>query len=318
MNNIQRVGYVEIDLPRDERGYFERVCPSAECGKAFSTRPETLTKNAQGTTCPYCGKKCESSAFHSLVQKAYARGRKEEARERARNDIRDNLRISKTREGIKFSVQAPIHIRVLPNQTFPNRDFETEAKCSFCGLEYLVYGVHGFCPGCGQHNSLDILYHNLDIVCKKLNRSAGEADSEMQHKDVVGCLHDAVADFDAFGRATVLVHAENAGCHQRDVRISFQDIAGARERVREMFGIDFASSLGEDDWRHTARLFQKRHLFAHRAGVVDEEYRQRSGDKEAMVGRKIALTAEEVKKLVEHLKVCGKQLYGELAHARAR
>jgi hypothetical protein len=318
MNSIQRVGRVEIELPCDGRGYLERICPSDKCGKAFSTRPETCTEGVHSTTCPYCGEKSESSAFHSPEQKTYARGRKEEFRERGLHYIQDNLKITKTREGIKFSVQKPIYVHVLPNRTFPDRDFETEAKCSFCGLEYLVYGVHGFCPGCGLHNSLDILYHNLDIVGKRLLCAEVETDVEMQRNYIVNCLSDAVAEFDSFGRVTVRAHGDKAGTHPSLAKVSFQDIVRARERVKEIFSVDFALNLNADDWQNIVRLFQKRHLFAHRAGVVDEEYRHRSGDMDAIVGRKISLNAKEVNRLIEHLKICGKKLYDDLAQARSR
>ena len=46
------------------------------------------------------------------------------------------------------------------------------------------------------------------------------------------------------------------------------------------------------------RAFQKRHLIAHRMGVVDRNYVDKTGDSLAVVGRKIIVDAEEVKRLL--------------------
>jgi len=56
-----------------------------------------------------------------------------------------------------------------------------------------------------------------------------------------------------------------------------------------IFGFDFADGLGSGEWDGACRIFQKRHLLAHRMGVVDEEYIQKANDPGAVAGRKIRL-----------------------------
>jgi hypothetical protein len=80
-----------------------------------------------------------------------------------------------------------------------------------------------------------------------------------------------------------------------DVR--FQNLVGAQNRVQELFGVDLSSSISPDDWKFVCRCFQKRHLLAHKMGVVDTDYVQTTKDYSAVVGRKIAITSPEVKRL---------------------
>ena len=49
------------------------------------------------------------------------------------------------------------------------------------------------------------------------------------------------------------------------------------------------------------RLFQKRHLFSHKMGVVDESYKDATNDPQAIVGRKTTITPEEIRELIFHL-----------------
>ena len=46
----------------------------------------------------------------------------------------------------------------------------------------------------------------------------------------------------------------------------------ARRRVQEVFGFDFADELSAESWAVACRVFQKRHLLAHKMGVIDAEY----------------------------------------------
>ena len=49
-------------------------------------------------------------------------------------------------------------------------------------------------------------------------------------------------------------------------------------------------------------MIQKRHVIAHRMGVVDEEYVSRTGDPGTVVGRKVAVYSHEILYLVHLLR----------------
>jgi hypothetical protein len=79
--------------------------------------------------------------------------------------------------------------------------------------------------------------------------------------------------------------------------MSFQNLDGAKAGYLDLFGVDLSVCVSAEDWRGAVRAFQRRHLIAHKLGVVDQEYVAKSGDTRAVVGRKIGVDAEEVKAL---------------------
>ena len=79
--------------------------------------------------------------------------------------------------------------------------------------------------------------------------------------------------------------------------MSFQNLEGAQSIVLDAFGIDLSAGVEPDEWRIAGAGFQKRHLVAHKTGVVDPDYITKTGDTRAVVGRKIGIGADEVRQL---------------------
>ena len=57
------------------------------------------------------------------------------------------------------------------------------------------------------------------------------------------------------------------------------------------------AAITTDAWEQALMLFQKRHLIAHKLGVADQEYVDRSGDRHAVPGRKVQISTDEVTEL---------------------
>jgi hypothetical protein len=74
--------------------------------------------------------------------------------------------------------------------------------------------------------------------------------------------------------------------------ISFQSLEPARQKLVSSAGFDRAGRV--QDWPQLVRLFQKRHLLAHRLGVVDEEYVKKTGDQGVQIGRLVPLSRLEI------------------------
>ncbi len=126
---------------------------------------------------------------------------------------------------------------------------------------------------------------------------ATEAEKELAEKLVENALEDCVSAFDGFGRELFRVHANRARNPARVEKMSFQNLERAKSNVRDSFGIDLSAGIEPDEWRAACAGFQKRHLVAHKAGVVDQDYITKTGDTRAVVGRKIGIGADEVRQL---------------------
>ena len=55
--------------------------------------------------------------------------------------------------------------------------------------------------------------------------------------------------------------------------------------------------------------FLKRHLLAHKMGVIDADYVQKANDSEAVAGRKIRVSYEEVTFSIKLVETLGRSLF---------
>jgi hypothetical protein len=92
------------------------------------------------------------------------------------NNLRNlGNRISVPLQADQIQPSAPQPIRY-----YREKQLETEVVCENCTLRYAIYGVFGWCPDCGVHNSLQILFKNLELASKEL-ALAETVDNEMAH-----------------------------------------------------------------------------------------------------------------------------------------
>ena len=202
---------------------------------------------------------------------------------------------------LKVQTSAPRPIRY-----YRENQLETEVLCDNCTLRYAIYGVFGWCPDCGVHNSLQILCKNLELAKKELTL-AESVDKELADHLIGDALENVVSAFDGFGREI---------CKQKAADIHFQNLSGARRKVQETFGLDFADGVGPPEWECACRTFQKRHLLAHKMGVIDADYIKKTNDRGAIAGRKIRVTRDEVTSAVSIIEALGKRLFEGVLHPK--
>jgi hypothetical protein len=302
MSHLEELGdQFQIPLEPDEVGYLGRQCPQEECKGYFKITPGTgLTGNAP-CHCPYCGFSDDTSHFATQEQLDYAVSiAMREITGAVFNDLKE-LEFEQKPQGM-FGIGLSLKVTQSdpePIRFYREKQLETEVVCDSCTLRYAIYGVFGWCPDCGVHNSLQILAKNLELARKELKLSEA-VEKDLSDHLVGDALENAVAAFDGFGREI---------CKRRGAEIRFQNLPGARRRVEDTFGFDFADSLQRDEWNHLCRIFQKRHLLAHAMGVIDDDYVQKANDPSATAGRKIRVDADEVISSIGMIEALGKRLY---------
>ncbi len=134
----------------------------------------------------------------------------------------------------------------------------------------------------------------------KLFGLADNAEAEVKSKLIENALEDSVSAFDDFGREH---------CSEMYQNISFQNIDAAKDRLKEEHGVDISAGLNIDQWDFVKEQFQKCHLLAHKMGVIDEEFIRKTGQSESLLGRKVAISEENVRRLIEYLKVMAENLF---------
>jgi hypothetical protein len=303
VNNLRNLGNeFSVPLNSDDDGYFGRECPIEECLGYFKVTLGTGIKGPAPCHCPYCGHSGEGNTFFTADQIEYARS---VVMRKVTDAIHKDLKSLEFEHKPQGMFGIGISMKLQPSSPLPIRHYrekqlETEVVCDNCTLRYAIYGVFGWCPDCGVHNSLQILTKNLELARKELTL-AQSADAELSNHLIGDALENVVSAFDGFGREI---------CSRKGADIRFQNITGARRRVQETLGFDFADSLSSDEWNSACRIFQKRHLLAHRMGVIDEDYLQKANDPGAVAGRKIRVSHDEVNSAINIVESLGRRLFG--------
>jgi hypothetical protein len=311
MKHLRNLGsQFSISLPPDEGGFIGRECPVAECEGYFKLQPGTDLKGENRPChCPYCGHEADSDKFSTKAQVEYAKSVvMRQVTGALLKDLKSLEFNHRPRGALGIGISMKVSGKPPALRYYRESKLETEVVCDRCTLRYTIYGVFGFCPDCAVHNSLQILIKNLELVEKLLAVAETQEPPVAQHL-IENALEDCVSAFDGFGRETCRVFAPKAVKPEKAAEIRFQNIAAARGRVREQFSVDFAATAAPADWSYILRAFQKRHLLAHKMGVVDEDYLAATGESPALLGRKISILAPEVRELSGRLQALGGELF---------
>ena len=300
MDNLRRLGNsISISIPADENRFTGRECPQSDCEGYFKIEFGTgLKGEGLPCHCPYCGHATGHDQFSTKEQIEYAASvAMREITDAIHEDLK-TLEFDHKPEG-EFGIGISMKVepgRQPPIHYYREKQLETEVVCTNCTLRYSVYGVFAFCPDCGQHNSIQILDKNLEVVGKMLEMATRE-EKVLAEKLIENALEDCVSAFDGFGRELCRVHANKARTPAKAEKMNFQNLEGARKRFLDLFGINLSTMVEPEEWRVAAMAFQKRHLIAHKLSVVDQDYVTKTSDTRAVVGRKIVIEAGEVKGL---------------------
>jgi len=293
-NSNDNIIEISVPLALDSNGYFGRECPQMDCKKYFKVLPGTGLKGTDHCICPYCGHKGSNQSFFTHDQV-------ERLRSAAMNTARDIiLREFKKMEfdikprgpfGIGFSMRIedgapyPLHI-------YSEKDLQTQITCANCTLKYAVYGVFAYCPDCGEPNTLQIFHENIKVIHKALE-NAKTADPKLAQNLIENAFEDCVSTFDGFGRELCNFHRDKSKSPDRIHKINFQSLDSAKENFKVQFDIDLDRGLNSEEWGIANISFQKRHVLAHKLGIIDEEYIRRSGDTKAILSRKVSITSDD-------------------------
>ena len=294
---------ISVPLKTDADGYIGRECPAKDCLGYFKLTLGTGLPGGGLCRCPYCGHQGASDTFFTQDQIAYGKSvvtrQVEEALFKDLKSLEFNHRPRPGAFGIGLSLKVTRTGSQHPIRNYREKQLETHVVCDNCTLRYAIYGVFGWCPDCGTHNSFQILQKNLELAAKQL-ALAESVESELAEHLVADALKNIVSAFDGFGREV---------CARKGQDVHFQNLSGARKNVLDAFAFDFADGLTPDEWQSACRVFQKRHVLSHKMGVVDEDYVKKSGDAHAVVGRKIIVSRDDVTAAISIVEALGKRLF---------
>ena len=249
----------QVSIPTDE-GFIGRSCSNSQCGKYFKIKLDSIQDNM---FCPYCGQQFSREQLWTKEQEAlFKAAALEQAREIAFAEVDKmfgNLaRKTRGRKNVVAFKHKPIRYRAKSiHPTYQEKPVDSEIVCTHCQFPFQVFGIFGYCPGCGNEN-LRIYDANLEIIKQEITSSTHKQRA-LRH-----AYGDTVSTFEivAAARAAAITRAKT----------NFQDLYGTRKFFKKHTGKDIFDGIDIPKIRQLQRLFQKRHVYEHNNGIMSDRY----------------------------------------------
>lgn len=249
----------KISIPT-QNGFFGRECNNPDCKRYFKIHQDSLKDEMY---CPYCGLLFNKNELWTQDQLKYAQeNAKEEAMVYASNEIikmlsntfgKQSGSSKKSFLNISFKPGSPYRKKYISPPT--EKEIDSEIECSECKAEFQVYGIFGYCPLCKCDNIM-IYDTNISIILTEIE-NASDKNRALRH-----AYNDLVSTFEDF-------------CKKRNktqIKYNFQNLDNAEKFFKDAYRINLFDGFKKDEVLTMKRLFQKRHVYQHNKGVIDQKY----------------------------------------------
>lgn len=296
MNPEPEPPMVPVMLVSDKERSFGRSCP--KCRAYFRT-----AHVAERMWCPYCSIRAPLIRFTTENQLRFI----------------DEVR-KKWVDGFNGGNLDEIDLGAIAKELPDNRprwSYSEELQqyrfnCGKCGNRFDILGEYGCCPVCGKRNSLQVVMSYLNAAQEQFESANAtithRQDREIEWEKMTKCI----SDFEAMARdiQKQLARLPLTPARRKEVdQISFQQILKADELLCRFFGIELLKDVADADRDFANKMFNRRHIFTHNAGRVDQEYLDRTSDSGVRVNQKIAVRSREIARLIPLLKTAAGNLF---------
>lgn len=310
LKNLERESQILIPVDDDDDGYLDRECPSEHCGFQFKVFSEDWTEKARGNDvfCPACGHNENSEHWWTQQQVDYIHAA-------GIAQVQAGLNKALRADAARFNRRQPrnsflslsLDVKPQPRQvalpSVATEPMQQRITCPSCGCRYAVIGAAYFCPTCG-HNSAERDFEKTLAGIKDRLNTLEQIRKITNDRDASELMVRAIIEYglqeviSAFQRVIeTLFSSFNTPPKAR--RGAFQNLSEGSVLWEQATGRSYESYLGADSLRTLHKMFQQRHLLAHRQGMVDEAYITKSGDRSYRVGQRIVVRAEDVIETIE-------------------
>lgn len=302
---------IEVSLPPDEHGFTGRECP--RCHKYFKVKFGTglPTSTCQ---CPYCGYTGNHHEFDTKDQIEYAKSVAiREAMERIiEPELRKLERSFKeleraTRGGfIQIKVETRRSPRVFPLSYYQEKKVETHVTCDNCGLEFAIYGVFAGCPDCGKLNAAIVFKKSIEVARKRIQLvDSIKDDVDLQNAILEDAISGGVSAFDALGKALKSRYPDIFPQRPKNL---FQNLEALSRALSRSVEKNLSDMVGKENYDFLSKMFQVRHIFEHRLGVIDDNFARKVPNLAHLKGRKYPLKRDEIEKFLDAVAETGDKI----------
>ncbi len=321
MKKLERGVQVPIELPLDDSGYFDRVCPREDCLSIFKVLFEDWRDKVQDEEvfCPICREAAESTEWNTEeqqehIRQAAIRHLSKTVNQALKADARRfNARQKPGFITMKLSIRPGSLPAVIPIEAASV--MEQKFECEECQCRYASVGAAFFCPSCG-HNSVIADFDNTLATVRKtvdalesIKASVSNTHDQDTAADTERMLLESCTEklITALQRVTEALFEKlpNAASFAWDTN-RFQRMDDASSLWNDATGTSYTDVLNSTEYDELSKHVQRRHKIGHRQAMVDQRYIDKSGDSEYEVGERLVTKPEhiyELARIVEKLVV---------------
>ncbi len=318
---------MEVSIPLDDDGYLDRECPAPACLAAFKIHADDWTEKVRDEEvfCPVCRHANTPDNWLTTEQVRYCESRlmqevmpmiDGEMRRMTRGFNRRQPRGGLIQLSMDYTPSRPVAVVPLDAADLMRQRY----VCEQCECRYAAIGAAFFCPSCG-HNSARTAFVETIATIRKLPevRAALEAaldrDAaantyrllvEENMGKIVGALQRfAEAMFESLPNSSTIKARRNV----------FQNLAESSDLWEQAIGTRYETMLTTPEWQALQVFFQQRHILAHKDGLVDEAYIEKSGDRLYRAGQRLVIKEGDVLRFAALVEKLARALTGACATA---
>jgi hypothetical protein len=241
----------KISIPNED-GFVGRECNNPDCKRYFKIHQESFKEDMY---CPYCGELFNKNELWTQDQLGFAKAKAIEestayimgkADEIFKNAFINTKNVTYKSSGTyqKKYVAPPVE-----------KKMDIEIECSNCNAKFQVYGTFGYCPCCKYDNIL-IYDTNIAILFQEIN-STLDKNRALRH-----AYNDLVSTFEDFCKKK----------NRTGKSYNFQNLDIAADFFKSVFSKDIFAKISNSENGTIKRFFQKRHVYQHNHGIIDQKY----------------------------------------------
>lgn len=314
---------IPIKLILDAKGYFDRECPNENCLYTFKINMQDWEEKVSDDEvyCPMCGQVDTSDNWWTKeqlesIQKIatdYAIGHIQGELDKVFGKLARSTRNNKF---VKITYKPGKRISFVNNPIGQSEEWEQEIQCPHCFTRYSVIGTAHFCPCCGKtiiDSTFDGSIDNTVKMIESLEEMEGlfkkqygiDKAKSMCTEMLEGTFGDIVSAFQLFA-ATIYARVSSKNVRKND----FQIIDKGSKLFFEACGKSYDDFISSSEIEKLNLAFQKRHVFEHGGGIVDEDYLKKSRDTSYKLGQRLIIHKAEVLETIEIVKKLAAGLKG--------
>ena len=324
MKKLERGVQVPIQIELDDDGQLDRRCPSEECQADFKVLLEDWKDKVldEAAYCPICRYEAKSTEWATPEQQEYIRKVGLAYLQKVvRGALRDDSQRFNAMQPRGGFIQLSMSYRPgSPVITIPPTAADCLRQhfaCEACGCRYSSLGAAFFCPACG-HNSAKTTFakavetvrasvSSLDAIKAAIKAGPGDDVAADTARHILeNGLVKLVASFQRYAEA-IFYSLPNANNFKVRKNV-FQNLGESSTLWHSATGKSYDDFLNAPDLNVLKIFFQQRHLLAHREGIVDQEYIDKTQDTTYRVGQKLVIKNGAVTRLADLVERLASQL----------